>query len=481
MATIPKKETIEAANAMRNETSTHLANAIRDKMPAEFRNDVSRCDGTLEGLRGFGDAVTSYDAYYTPFMKLLGRIAFVVVKNALFENPFAIFKKGILEYGESIEEIFIQMSEPHQYDKLDDLPEWHMLKEESTEIETAFYRINYQVYYKKSIRKREVKMAFLSENGVADLIDRIVQTMYQAATLDNYLIVMYMLGRKIVEGKMRSVYVDDTNMDKFMGYIRGLSNDLSLPAGSNYTESGVINPTPISKQVVLISSWFEGTLDAESLAYAFHDDKVNFLQRKLVINKFSDIDFNRVKKLLSTKKGQTFKEFTEEELNFLDSIKVIDVSEDYFMLYTAEYEMTDFFNGEKLGWNYWLHDWEIIATSPFETAVAITSTDNSQGVDITINPSRVTISELNKVTPVTVTVSGGVGITKKADFFINSIIGNYIPVWEEVSDNAINLKVLAPETGKYQAGTFNLGATVTLPNGTKKTKQIVVTVNAPDA
>lgn len=58
MATIPKKETIEAANAMRNETSTHLANAIRDKMPAEFRNDVSRCDGTLEGLRGFG---------FTPF------------------------------------------------------------------------------------------------------------------------------------------------------------------------------------------------------------------------------------------------------------------------------------------------------------------------------------------------------------------------------------------------------------------------------
>lgn len=434
MATKPSQAEIERTTALKDASSTDLLNSIALRAGSDYNNVVPQADGTLESLRAIGQAVTEYEPVYQQFMGLLGRIAFTIVKNTMFKNPLAIFKQGYLEYGETIQEIFVQMAEPHQYDELEDLPDWHMLQLEHPDIDQFFHYVNYEIYYKRSFKKREVKQAFLSESGVADLIDRIVQTMYQSASWDEYNITMYMLGRNVLEGRIHSEESDDTNLSEYMGYLRGLSNTMATMT-SKYNEFGLPRSTPIEEQVVLVTTWFDGKLDAESLAYAFHDDKADFKQRKILINSFGDLDFQRINKLLSVKKGQYAGRFTQEEIEFLDSFKCFVVDFRYFMIFDCDAEMTNHYNGEKRAWTYWLHQVKVVSSSPVEQAVAI---GKNKPVTTGITVSSATITTTNHVWTPAITAT----VTSDSDFGVDKSV---VWSWQSVNPSA-NLEVKAMNT-----------------------------------
>lgn len=376
MAIKPSKESIEQAKELKNMSSVEKLNLVREMADDSYRERVPKA--TKDNLTDIGMAINTYDPIYSQFMQLMGRIAFTIVRNLNFENPLAKFKRGLLEYGESVQEYFVNLAEPHQYDELEDLDDWHMLKTEKPEIDASYYHVNYEIYYKQTIIRREVKRAFLSQSGVSDLLDRIINTMYVAYAMDEYLIMMYLLAKGYINKTIPTFYADSTNIPVFMGATRGVSGAMTLPS-TRYNYAGVENSTEISREVVLINPWFEGQLDAESLAYAFNSGKADFLQKRVVINGFNEINYTRLKKLLSTKKGQISTTaaavFTDEELTQLAKIKCFIVDEEWFSVWDEDLELTDFYNGEKKGWSYWLHCAKIVGSSPYMPAVCLTDDD----------------------------------------------------------------------------------------------------------
>lgn len=435
MAIKPSRETAKNVADIQNAGSIKTLNMIREMADEKYaeRVPIALPDGS--NLQAIGTAITSYEPVYSQFMGLMGRIAFTIVRSIMFENPLRRFKKGLLEVGESVQEFFVKMVDPNQYDELEDLPDWHMLKLEKPEIEEAYYHVNYEIYYKQSVVKRDVRRAFTRSEGVSELLERIVQTMYTSASYDEYLITMYLLAKNYLDKTVKTYYADDTDLDSFMGKIRGLTGNLTLPSTS-YNVAGVENSTDVSKQVVLVNPWFEGKLDAESLAYAFNMGKADYLQSKVVINSFSELNTKRILKLLSIKKAQRTADQTEvwtaEEHASLAKIKCFIVDEDWFGIWDEDFQLTDFYNGEKKAWSYWLHVAKIVASGVFQNAVCVTSDDSYPALGEYVPEEPVEPVYELVATPSTVTLSGSTP-TASSVLTLETASGDTKPITDEIT------------------------------------------------
>ena len=61
-------------------------------------------------IQTVGNAILSYDPTTNEFINtLINKIGLTLVDMKIAKNKLAIFKKGMLDYGDTIEEIFIEM------------------------------------------------------------------------------------------------------------------------------------------------------------------------------------------------------------------------------------------------------------------------------------------------------------------------------------------------------------------------------------
>ena len=68
-------------------------------------------------LHAIGDFVMSYDVHMNAFLDaLVNRIAFTIVTSKEWNDPWARFDRGMMEYGETVEEIFaIESRKQHNH------------------------------------------------------------------------------------------------------------------------------------------------------------------------------------------------------------------------------------------------------------------------------------------------------------------------------------------------------------------------------
>ena len=159
MPTIPKTQNLKA-------NSADVLNAIRNGASQTYKDAVPvAIMGDADNLRGIGNAIMSYAALKNEFLhELMNRIGMVMIKTMAFTNPWYMFKKGLLEFGETIEEIFVAIAKPHEYNP--DVAEKEVFKQEIPDVLTAFHRLNYKKFYKQTIRNYQLRQAFLSWDGV---------------------------------------------------------------------------------------------------------------------------------------------------------------------------------------------------------------------------------------------------------------------------------------------------------------------------
>ena len=193
-----------------NVTRSELGGTYADQVPAALKEgDV--VDGktvkkaqSLESLRGIGDIIMQYQPLQNAFLSnLVNRIARVIITSRLYENPWSGFKKGLLEYGETVEEIFVEIARPYQFDPAK--AETDVFKRRIPHVQAAFHTMNYQKYYPTTVTNDQLRQAFLSWQGITDLIGRIIEQLYTAANYDEFLVMKYLIARCALEGDRKSV------------------------------------------------------------------------------------------------------------------------------------------------------------------------------------------------------------------------------------------------------------------------------------
>ena len=207
-----------------------ILNAIRNNASINYQNYVPVATSDPESIREIGSVIMSYAGLQNEFLSaLVNRIGRVILTSRAYQNPWAMFKKGFLEFGETIEEIFANLAKPFTFDP--DIAEKEVFKREIPDVRTAYHVLNYQKFYKATVSQEQLRQAFLSYQGVTDLIAAIVDSMYTAANYDEFITMKYMLAKRILNGQMYPVTiptVDAANMKSIISVINGVSNQMTF-------------------------------------------------------------------------------------------------------------------------------------------------------------------------------------------------------------------------------------------------------------
>lgn len=193
-----------------NASTLDILNTIRANASAEYQASVPAISDVRD-IPKVGEALWGYPNLANQFLgALINRIAAVRVKAATFNNAYAELKKGYLEFGETVEEVFVQIAKAREFSP--EKAESRELKRTIPDVRAAFHTMNYRVEYPITIQNNDLRQAFLSESGVQDLIARIVDAIYTGAEYDEFLLFKYLIIKAVAHGKMYPVDFDATTM-----------------------------------------------------------------------------------------------------------------------------------------------------------------------------------------------------------------------------------------------------------------------------
>ena len=348
-----------------NATTLDILNTIRANASSEYQNLVPEVKQSTD-IPKVGEVLYGYPAMANQFLTaLVNRIALVRVKSATFNNMFSRLKKGYLAFGETVEEVFVNIAKAREFNV--EKAEARELKRTLADVRTAFHTMNWRVQYPVTIQDEDLRMAFTNEAGVQDLIAKIVDSVYTAAEYDEYLLFKYLIIKAVSHGKMWPVGFDGTDMKTAAKTFRGVSNLLPIMS-TKYNASGVHTATPRSQQLIFMDAMFNAAYDVDVLASAFNMDKATFMGSLYIIDSFTEFDNERFDVIRAN--STMLEEVTKEELELMKGVKALTIDEEWFQVYDNQNKFTEKYVASGEYWNYFYNVWKTVSFSPFSNAVA---------------------------------------------------------------------------------------------------------------
>lgn len=351
-----------------NASTVDIMNVIRSNASYNYQQSVPEVESYVQ-VPVVGEVIYGTPALANEFLNaLVNRIALARVKSATFNNPYRDLKKGYIEFGETIEEIFVGIATVRLFnnEKVDE----YEFKRTLPDVKAAFHAINWKVQYPVTIQDEDLRMAFTSENGVRDLIARIVDQIYTAAEYDEFLLFKYMLIKGVNAGDIVTRDISATALDikDYATEFRATSNEL-LFMSDKFNSYPVYNTTPRERQRIFMSARYNAQFDVNVLASAFNMDKAEFMGRLTLIDNWDSFDNARWAQIVA--EGNAVSTVTAEELAAMEDVKAIILDEEWFQVYDNLARMTEKYAASGLYWNYFYNNWKTVSWSPFANAVVI--------------------------------------------------------------------------------------------------------------
>lgn len=365
---MPKRIAITTLNA----STLDILNTIRANASAEYQSLVPEVT-TEHDIPAVGEILYGYPALANQFINaLVNRIALVKVRSATFNNAYAELKKGYLQFGETVEEVFVGIAKAREFSA--EKGEAREFKRTLPDVRSAFHVMNWRVMYPVTIQNEDLRMAFTSIGGVEDLIAKIVDAVYTASEYDEFLLFKYLIIKAVSHGKMYPVGFDGSNIKNAAKKFRGMSNQLTFMS-NKYNADGVTTTTDKGSQYIFMDAQFNAEYDVEVLASAFNMDKATFMGKLKLIDDFTTFDNERFDIIRA--ESDMLEEVTAEELALMADVKAVLVDSEWFQVYDNLNQFTEKYVASGLYWNYFYHTWKTVSSSPFSNAIVFVDTQTN--------------------------------------------------------------------------------------------------------
>lgn len=365
----------------KNVSGVDVLNAVRSSLPVEYQSRIP--EATKDTIKEYGASLKKFPAIMNAFVDvLINKIGLTVIKNKPYTNPLKMFQRGDLEFGDVIEEIFVDVVKAKTYT---DTPPANNLGDvfaiSKPNVLVRYHVVNSQLVYPITINKAELLKSFRSVAYFEEFISKIWESVYASeetdellqtkALIQNYMTAPEESGggavNRFYDVKVSDI-TDEASAKAFARIVRKYSNDLTFMKNT-FNYAGVTTHTPKEDQVLIVNTDVDAWLDVEVLAYAFNmakADPESILGKKVVLDDFGSLADNETKALL--------------------------VDRDWFMIYNQLYEVKEQDNALHLYFNRFLHVWKCYSTSQFANAIRFTTGDVTPTVvSVTVNPQTATI------------------------------------------------------------------------------------------
>lgn len=362
-------------------------NAVREGLDGTDYNGASEAyqaavpyiEGRSASIQDVGNPIINYQAIQNEFLDvLINRIAYTFVRDMLYENQLRSLISGNLPLGADLQEIGVNPAEARPFDPTG----INLLMQEKPDVKVLYHRVNRKDRYKVTISDEQLRQAFVSWDSLDRFIAAIVNSMYNGAEMDEFMLMKQTLGRSVAKTDVTTItstpVTDETSGKKLAAQIIGTSSAFTFPS-TKYNKLDYKTWTPKDRQILIVRADVNANLNVEALAYAFNLDKIEFMGRVIEVD-----DFGAATNVMAMLVDESF-------LQVWDQLKTT----------------REFYNAEGMYWNYFFHVWQVYSYSLLANAVAFVdgSTPSNTITGVTVSP---TTAALNKGTSLTfdATVAG---------------------------------------------------------------------------
>ena len=356
----------KSQKALSANTSAELLSYIINVTP-ELSGEI---DLPVQGasIAPIGKIILNNQRYRNAFINTVNLIGLTVIKRNAWDNPWDFTKRGTLRFGQQIREIINDLCNVYDYNtNFSDKDKF--LDTVVPNVFNYMHEVNFQKYYQTTTSDSQLAMAFETED-LFSYIDNCISMLYESLKYDTYIVDKYMLCRRILDGTMTSIKINNYSSltpRQRVANLKSTSNKFTFRS-PNYNPAGIRRATSFDDQILIVNTEFEADFSTDVLATSFFKDEADMKARLVLIDGFDNHDTARLTELL----GSSYTAFTETELAELATIPAVLISREWFMDYdyaldTASGEkMTEFYNPTTLENNHFLHAWRVFSTSPFE-------------------------------------------------------------------------------------------------------------------
>lgn len=356
-----------------------------------------------QSIAPIGKLIMSNERYRNAFINTINLIGLTIIDRNYWENPWEEFaNRGVINFGQSVRELIVDIADVYDYNTYANNVT-NFLNNVVPNVSQYIHEVNYQKFYKTTTSDEQMAMAFNTSNGLFDLIEKITESLYEAYKYDKYIADKYMLCRRIVDGTVTSIKIDNyssLSARERVSFIKNVSNLMTFRS-PNYNPAGLRIATSFENQIAIVNTKFYADLTTEVLATSYFRNDAEMKSKMALIDGFDSHDTARLLELL----GTAYIPFTSDEINGLKNVPACIIDDEFFQDYTYSLDnsvepdgsmgmnqtrQTNFYNPETLKNNLYLHTWKVLSTSPFKNAVVFT-TDSIGVTSVAISPSTASV------------------------------------------------------------------------------------------
>ena len=334
--------------------------ALSSAASQEFKDRIG--DITKENMHKIGDIISDYPTAKNEFINVLtNQVAKQRFFSKAYENPYQLFKKGMLPYGKSIESIFIDIVKGKDRTRKTDGSQLatDLLSRENPVVKVEYYTENKQMQYQATISDEELKGAFRAENGLSQMTSRILQAPLNSAEYDDFLLVKHALAHiKGAEVKLgKTAYDKLTLQQKAQSLVTAIkSYILKMGFLSNqYNGQGVMTYSKPQDLVCFVPTDLLAVMDVQLLAQAFN---VSYDQINLHV-----LPIDYFESCTTADEGVTYT-YAEDT-----ATQCIICDKEALQIWETLNSSETFRNPQALYTNVWFNRWGIVASCNFVNCV----------------------------------------------------------------------------------------------------------------
>lgn len=333
-------------------SNADIINAIRNTATLDFQRRIPAA--TKANIEDTVNSLLTYRPQMNEFVDaLVNRIGLEIFKYNSWTNPLAKFKRGMLEYGDTIEEVIVGLLEAKRYDPDREYLEKDVFGTERPDVQTSFHKVNRMDWYKISVNEALLKRAFLTEYGLSGFVSQLMEAPNTSDAWDEFMLMTSLFRTYYENGGFFKVNVPnvlDSDSDgpaarAMLRSMRGFAEKLPF-ISTYYNAAGMPTAAKPDELELFISPEANAALDVEALAGAFNIDKANFPSRTTVI--------------------------PIENFN-IPGLQAILTTADFFVVADTLMETRSQPNPVGLHTNYFLHHHQVISASRFVPAILFTT------------------------------------------------------------------------------------------------------------
>lgn len=170
-------------------TIIDLQNSIKANASAEYNERIP--EATRDNITAIGNTLLTYKALKDEWLDtLINKIAMSIVRSKMSKNKLAKFRKGTIPFGDTVEEIWIEIAKGENFNPDATDP----FTKKNPSVKTIYHRQDRKLQYTVTVQDAQLRTAFRSESSLTGFVNGIINSLYIARTYDEYVMTKELFG-----------------------------------------------------------------------------------------------------------------------------------------------------------------------------------------------------------------------------------------------------------------------------------------------